>query len=186
MTLKKLFSGGGEVNKPRFQQGGIGGGGLYAPLTESESIAAIIEDAITQPDDLLADKMPKRADQPNCNFNTNEVTIPIEHMKHFSVTAEFEEKMDLLYDEIKNTLAKKGSDYADIEDRYKNFRISEVALGIPVERAMLSRMLDKVSRINNLLDKAPQVVEESLSDSIMDLIGYSFLLAVYHHDTRHL
>ncbi len=70
----------------------------------------------------------------------------------------------------------KSQDYAkpdsDTLSNFKNSTIIEVSL----ERGILVRMMDKISRISNLLDKDPAVVGESIDDSIMDLINYTFIL----------
>ena len=78
--------------------------------------------------------------------------------------------------DLKLTLTNKGSDYSGTEDTFKNFRLSEDVLDISVKKAIMIRLLDKVSRMGNLLDKTAKVEDESLYDTIDDLIGYSILL----------
>jgi hypothetical protein len=70
---------------------------------------------------------------------------------------------------------KKNADYATGEDPFKNLRSSEI-IGVAPEKAILVRMMDKMSRISNLLNKPPAVVDESIQDTLMDLCNYSALL----------
>lgn len=72
----------------------------------------------------------------------------------------------------------KNQDYAGNGDPFANFRASEVA-GVGIERAMLVRMMDKISRISNLIQRPPAVVNESLVDTCIDLSNYSLILATY-------
>lgn len=73
---------------------------------------------------------------------------------------------------------KKNKDYAINEDPFKNFRASEV-VGVPIARAILVRMTDKMSRISNLLDKENSVKDEKIEDSIYDLINYAAILRAW-------
>lgn len=73
---------------------------------------------------------------------------------------------------------KKNADYATGADPFANFRLSEM-VGVPAERGILIRICDKLSRISNLLEKEPDVVEESIEDSINDAINYLAILKGY-------
>lgn len=75
-------------------------------------------------------------------------------------------------------LERKNSDYGEKSDPFKNFRFSSV-VGVDPKRAILVRMTDKMSRVSNLLDKPPAVVEESLTDTLDDLINYSLILGAF-------
>jgi hypothetical protein len=72
-------------------------------------------------------------------------------------------------------IRKKNSDYAGNGDPWKNFKTAEL-VGIDYKRAILVRVTDKLSRISNLLDKDPQVVEESVADTLIDTINYLAIL----------
>ena len=81
--------------------------------------------------------------------------------------------------EIALTIAKnKNDDYAANEDPWRNFRFSEIA-GIDVPHAILVRMLDKIARISNLINKDASVKDESVEDTLVDLINYAAILKVF-------
>lgn len=84
-----------------------------------------------------------------------------------------------LYDinvEISNV---KNSDYATGDDPFKNFRLCE-SLGITsVEKGMLVRISDKLSRISNLLDKKGEVKDETINDTLSDLANYAMIMRMY-------
>lgn len=73
----------------------------------------------------------------------------------------------------------KNEDYADPSiDAFLNFRSSEL-IDINYKKAILIRILDKLSRINNLMKKGNQgcVKEESLDDTISDCRNYLGILS---------
>lgn len=74
----------------------------------------------------------------------------------------------------------KCADYTN-EDPFSNFR-SVQGLGLcSIEVGILVRMTDKFSRISNLLGnkKEAQVKNESVQDTLYDLINYSAILLAY-------
>ena len=78
-------------------------------------------------------------------------------------------------------MKKKNADYAGSgSDPFANFRRTE-ALGIcSTEQAFLVRMTDKMSRLSSFAQKGKLVVEdETVHDTLQDLINYSVLLAAY-------
>jgi hypothetical protein len=72
----------------------------------------------------------------------------------------------------------KNQDYAGDKDPFKNFRYAEM-VGVDVERAILVRMSDKLARISNCLDKEVQVKDETVNDTLSDLINYTAILKAY-------
>ena len=76
------------------------------------------------------------------------------------------------------TLKKKNADYAGNEDPWKNFKFAEMVRVKP-DRAILVRMSDKLARISNCLDKEVQVKDETVKDTLDDLINYSAILKAY-------
>ena len=92
--------------------------------------------------------------------------------------------MHVTFTECMRTAEAKNHDYGAGElNPYANFENSKVA-GVPVERGILVRMMDKVSRISTLLDKDPKVAEESIDDTLMDLINYTAILKSYLKNNR--
>ena len=81
---------------------------------------------------------------------------------------------------LRDTLDKKGKDYSGEEDTFKNFKISAMMLSLPVHTVILSRMGDKFSRLTTILNSGGNNVEdETVEDTINDLIGYAILLKTY-------
>jgi hypothetical protein len=69
----------------------------------------------------------------------------------------------------------KNSDYGADTDPFKNFR-SAGTINLSPEKALLVRILDKISRIDNLLDKPNAVKDETVEDTLLDLVNYSAIL----------
>jgi hypothetical protein len=69
----------------------------------------------------------------------------------------------------------KNADYADNEDPFKNFWMSEM-VGVSPERAILVRISDKLARVSNLLDKEADVEDETIDDTILDCVNYFAIL----------
>ncbi len=78
----------------------------------------------------------------------------------------------------------KSSDYAQPDDPFANFKGSEF-LGIDLKRGILVRIMDKLSRINNLIDKEA-IVEESVEDTCLDLMNYvNIVLMKFQEEKKH-
>jgi len=69
----------------------------------------------------------------------------------------------------------KNKDYATTSDAFANFKLSEM-VGVSPERASLVRVADKLARVSNLLDKDNDVKDETVADSIHDIINYMAIL----------
>ena len=93
-------------------------------------------------------------------------------------TKQFLDYIEKTFQHCHTILIDKNADYAEENSPFKNFKISET-VGVPVERAILVRMTDKMSRISNLLDKEESVKGESINDSLDDLINYAGILKAY-------
>jgi hypothetical protein len=86
------------------------------------------------------------------------------------------QRFDDLVAKLRKTLEDKGHDYAG-EDVLSNFKDSGKRIGKTPEEHCLSLISTKVSRLSNLLsDRKKTPKNEAIQDSILDLIGYSFLL----------
>lgn len=90
----------------------------------------------------------------------------------------FDEFNKMTMDMCKTTQAK-NTDYAKSENAFANFENSAAVAGVSVERGILIRMADKMSRIGNLISKEAQVKEESIDDTLKDLAVYATILRIY-------
>ncbi len=75
-------------------------------------------------------------------------------------------------------MEQKNADYANEIDSFANFKRSEL-VGVGVERGILVRIMDKVSRISNLIHAEPKVKDESLEQTILDTMNYFNILITY-------
>lgn len=69
----------------------------------------------------------------------------------------------------------KCADYAGDLDTLANFRMCE-QFGVPLEKGIMVRLSDKISRIGRLLDNENKVLDETIEDSILDGINYLNIL----------
>lgn len=83
-----------------------------------------------------------------------------------------------LYSEGIEIIREKNSDYSKNGDAFSNFRFAEL-VGISPERAILVRVSDKLARISNLLDKENEVKDETIYDTILDMINYMAILHAF-------
>lgn len=91
---------------------------------------------------------------------------------------EFIQQIETIYAQGIEIIKNKNHDYAEDSDPFKNFRYSEL-LGISIERAILVRIMDKIARISNLLDKEAKVKDEKIEDTLIDAINYLAILLTY-------
>lgn len=99
---------------------------------------------------------------------------------------EFFKFLEDTYAKCVETSRKKNADYAGDSDPFANFRLVEM-LGIcSVETGILVRMTDKMARITNLLKdgRKAQVKDESVDDTLEDLINYTAILAAFRESQR--
>ena len=96
---------------------------------------------------------------------------------------EYLKQIEDTYKECLMIVDKKNSDYASVDDQFKNFRTSEV-VGVSIDRAILVRIMDKISRISNLLDRDAVVLDEKIEDTLCDAINYLAILKTYLYEKR--
>jgi hypothetical protein len=83
-------------------------------------------------------------------------------------------------DKVMVTIGDKNEDYCSdhMADPLDNFRNSERMDVCSVDTAILSRLCDKFTRVKNLTKKGREAkVDESIFDTLQDMIGYTLLLA---------
>jgi hypothetical protein len=84
-----------------------------------------------------------------------------------------------IFTQCLETAIAKNHDYGGSnKDPYANFRNSTIA-GVSVERGILVRLMDKMSRVSTLLEKEGKVKTESVNDTISDAINYLAILQSY-------
>lgn len=94
-------------------------------------------------------------------------------------TQAFLEDLSQTFKDCLNIAIAKNQDYAGEGDPFKNFKHVDI-LGIcSVETGLLTRMTDKMSRIANLTKSDAKVKDESISDTLNDLINYAAILKAY-------
>lgn len=89
----------------------------------------------------------------------------------------------LLCEEALVLMKLKNQDYAFGEDPFKNFRSSSV-VGVEPDRAILVRLLDKLSRAGNLISKDPAVEGEKMRDTILDILNYTILFYAVNNEAK--
>lgn len=83
------------------------------------------------------------------------------------------------FNDILDLLESKGDDYAN-EDRLSNFKETGILCGTTAFQVCLNQIGIKISRIVNLIGKEAR--NESMEDSLQDLITYSLILSMIHKD----
>lgn len=82
------------------------------------------------------------------------------------------------------TAKRKNNDYGGVDNNpYANFSNSTI-VGVSIEKGILVRMMDKVSRISTLLEKESKVKDEAIEDTLDDLINYAAILKSYLTDKK--
>jgi hypothetical protein len=91
---------------------------------------------------------------------------------------EFIQSIESFYSKGVGLVRKKNADYATIENPFKNFESAEV-VGVSPEKALLVRILDKLSRAGNILGKEVNVKDERIEDTLLDASNYIAILNAY-------
>jgi hypothetical protein len=91
---------------------------------------------------------------------------------------EFIGAVEKIYEKGVEIIRAKNQDYGGTVDPFKNFRGSLI-VGVPIERGILVRILDKITRASNLIDRPPAVVDEKIEDTILDAINYLAIMMVF-------
>jgi hypothetical protein len=86
------------------------------------------------------------------------------------------ESTEALFNNALETMKKKNADYSGDKESMKNFRISAEVAQVKMSQGILTRLCDKVTRIGNLMNTEAKVKEETIFDTIQDLINYAAIL----------
>lgn len=87
-----------------------------------------------------------------------------------------------LCDKARELMQRKNHDYAS-QDPFDNFYVVEALRITSAEEGILVRMSDKLARLASVLKKGSQV-DESVEDTVLDLVNYSVLLQAVRSDRR--
>lgn len=88
--------------------------------------------------------------------------------------------MEETFSSCLETAKKKNNDYGGTnKDPFYNFETSSIMSGVPVHDGLMVRMSDKWSRVKTLLKRENLVLDESIEDTIDDLINYLAILKAY-------
>ncbi len=91
---------------------------------------------------------------------------------------EFFDFLKQTYNDAMKIVLAKNKDYANSNDPFKNFKLSSL-VGVTPEKAILVRISDKMARVVNLLEKEADVKDETIEDTILDMINYLAILRAY-------
>lgn len=80
-------------------------------------------------------------------------------------------------------MGNKNADYSKGEDALRNFHNVEM-VRVNAKQGLMVRIVDKVTRIGNLLDSEARVKDESVDDTLRDLANYSILLLAVIKSSR--
>jgi hypothetical protein len=92
-----------------------------------------------------------------------------------------------LCESARNLMRLKNHDYAgkSAKNPWMNFERSEIMGVCKTEQAFMVRIIDKVSRLVTFIDAGDLAVkEESVTDSIVDIINYMVLFAAFNKDKQ--
>lgn len=86
-----------------------------------------------------------------------------------------QETLSLLFERLSKITADKGDDYAS-GDRLSNFKLAGEICQITPSQQCLSLIATKVARLGSLLKDGRKAKNESIDDSVIDLMNYAALL----------
>lgn len=82
------------------------------------------------------------------------------------------------------TMKAKNQDYSASKDPFGNFRVSE-SFGVPAEIGIIIRTTDKLKRMESFVRRGTLAVkDESIDDTIEDVINYMILLKAMLFDRK--
>ncbi len=83
------------------------------------------------------------------------------------------------YEDAFAIIQKKNDDYSQENNPFANFEFTAEASGIKTEQVFLMQIANKLARMRECLDKPLSVLDETLIDTLQDMMNYCVLLAGY-------
>ena len=74
------------------------------------------------------------------------------------------------------TMKVKNADYSGDSNSMRNFELTAEIAGVKMSQGILTRLMDKMSRIGNLIKQDAKVTDESIFDTIQDGVNYLAIL----------
>jgi hypothetical protein len=87
-----------------------------------------------------------------------------------------------LFERCLHIMETKNHDYASSTNFFKNLSLSEYLGVAKTENGIVTRLLDKIIRICNGIQREYSVKDEKIDDTILDAINYLALLYLYLMD----
>ena len=94
-----------------------------------------------------------------------------------------EKKFNALTRQLWGILQAKNHDYANSEDVFANFTLISQITGLSVEQVFFVFIGVKVARLKELF-KGKDPKNESIDDTLVDLINYTILLNIYRRGEK--
>lgn len=85
-------------------------------------------------------------------------------------------------DKMHEITVAKNHDYSGFsdDDPFANFRVVELCGIASVEQGFLTRMMDKMSRVNSFVKQGVcNVKDEKIEDTLLDLANYAILMSAF-------
>ena len=111
------------------------------------------------------------------------VTISFMFTQRVCRNDNIDEHAENIFAKCLKTMREKNHDYSgdNADDPMKNFNISAQVVGITPEQGILVRMVDKINRLGTAFSGAElKVKDETIEDTLGDLINYSAIVAFRH------
>jgi hypothetical protein len=92
---------------------------------------------------------------------------------------------EIILAQARELVEKKNLDYAGDDDFLANFKMSKM-MGIKPSMGVLLRISDKFARLCQLVQGDPNVADEKIRDTLLDLLNYSALMMLCLDDEEEM
>lgn len=94
-------------------------------------------------------------------------------------TKQYNKQLERNFKEALIISTAKNKDYADHDNPFKNFNLSAQVVGISIPKGIMVRIMDKMTRISNLLERENVIKDEKIEDTIKDAMNYLNIMLTY-------